>query len=106
MHFPSAAYFLVAVLLIACSPQDASAPLPSVKQQAEAKKVYTYVEQMPQLPGGGRQQATAMQLMKPRIQRQSFDFAASEAVKLPKSAVAQICRYIEMEEGHPMTIGG
>jgi hypothetical protein len=37
---------------------------------------------------------------------QRFDFAAKEAVSVPKSAVAQICHYIEIEEGHPMTTGG
>ncbi len=40
------------------------------------------------------------------VQAQRFDFAASEAVWMPKAAIAQICHYIEVEEGHPMTIGG
>jgi hypothetical protein len=37
---------------------------------------------------------------------QRFDFSANEAVKVPKATVAQICHYIEVEEGHPMIIGG
>lgn len=36
---------------------------------AEPEKVYTYVEQMPQLPGGGGQQAIGMELLK-RLMRQ------------------------------------
>jgi protein TonB len=36
---------------------------------AESEKVYTYVEQMPQLPGGGGQQAIGMELLK-RLMRQ------------------------------------
>jgi len=44
---------LLAGSLLACSPPAASTPPASVTQQAEPEKVYTYVEQMPELPGGG-----------------------------------------------------
>ena len=55
---------LLAGPLVACSKQDASAPLVSVKQQAEPEKVYTYVEQMPELPGGGGMQAIVSEFFK------------------------------------------
>jgi protein TonB len=54
----------IAGLLVACSSPDDSAPLVSVQQQAEPEKVYTYVEQMPQLPGGGGTQAIVNALQK------------------------------------------
>jgi protein TonB len=43
--------------LSACAQQEAPAPPVVAKPKPAPKKVYTYVEQMPELPGGGGQQA-------------------------------------------------
>lgn len=53
MNRPIAIAWLLTAVLSACAQQEAPM-LPVVAQQKVApEKVYTYVEQMPQLPGGG-----------------------------------------------------
>jgi hypothetical protein len=37
---------------------------------------------------------------------QRFNFASKEAISLPTPVIAQLCRYIEVRDGAPMTIGG
>lgn len=50
-------------LLLASLSANAQQPAPA-KPTATTGKVYTYVEQMPELPGGGGTQAISMALMK------------------------------------------
>jgi hypothetical protein len=50
--------------LSACAQQEAPAPPVAARQKPAPEKVYTYVEQMPQLPGGGGQQAIANEILK------------------------------------------
>ena len=55
--------WLLAAILGACGQQRAPI-LAAAKPKPEPEKVYTYVEQMPQLSGGGGQQRISMELMK------------------------------------------
>lgn len=52
------------VVLSACAQQEAPAPPVIAKQKTAPEKVYTYVEQMPQLPGGGGTQAIVNEIQK------------------------------------------
>jgi protein TonB len=56
--------WLLATALSACGQQEAPRLPITAKSKPEPEKVYTYVEQMPELPGGGGQQRIAMELMK------------------------------------------
>jgi protein TonB len=55
---------LLSVTLSACAQQEAPAPPVVAKPEPAPEKVYTYVEQMPQLPGGGGQQAIVNEIQK------------------------------------------
>lgn len=63
--------WLLAMALSACAQQEAPKPPVAGTPKPTPEKVYAYVEQMPQLPGGGGQQAIAMELMK-RLMRQEM----------------------------------
>lgn len=56
--------WLLTAALSACGQQKASRSLVAAMPKPEPEKVYTYVEQMPQLPGGGGQQAIGNEIMK------------------------------------------
>jgi protein TonB len=56
--------WLLAAALSACGQQKAPRLLVAAKPKLAPEKVYTYVEQMPQLPGGGGQQAIDNEIMK------------------------------------------
>lgn len=56
--------WLLTAALSACAQQKAPAPPVAAKQETAPEKVYTYVEQMPELLGGGGQQRIVMELMK------------------------------------------
>ena len=64
MDRPIAIAWLLTAVLSACAQQEAPAPPAVTTQKATPEKVYTYVEQMPQLPGGGGQQAIVNEIMK------------------------------------------
>jgi hypothetical protein len=64
MRSPLPIAFVFATVLSACAQQEAPAPPAVTKQNPVPEKVYTYVEQMPELPGGGGTGAIASQLMK------------------------------------------
>jgi len=68
MNRLTATVWLLTLALSACAQQKAPAPPVAVRQKPAPKKVYTFVEQMPQLPGGG-EQAIGMELLK-RLMRQ------------------------------------
>lgn len=69
MNRLTAIVWLLTAALSGCAQQEAPAPPAAVRQKPTPEKVYTYVEQMPQLPGGGGQQAIGMELLK-RLMRQ------------------------------------
>jgi protein TonB len=50
--------------LSTCTQQEAPAPPVVTKQKPAAEKVYTYVEQMPELPSGGGTQAIINEIQK------------------------------------------
>lgn len=56
--------WLIALALSACAQQEAPKPPMAATPKPAPEKVYTYVEQMPQLPGGGGERAIASQLMR------------------------------------------
>jgi protein TonB len=56
--------------------------LPVAKQAVASTHVYTYVEQMPQLPQGGGQQAICLEILK-RLRYPTFD----SREQLPESSV-------------------
>jgi len=64
MNQPTAIVWLLTAALSACAQQEAPAPPVASRQKPALEKVYTYVEQMPQLPGGGGQQAIINAIMK------------------------------------------
>ena len=64
MNRPSAIVWLLTAALGACAQQKAPKPPVIAKQKFALEKVYTYVEQMPELPGGGGTQAIANELMR------------------------------------------
>lgn len=67
--------WLIALALSACAQQEAPKPPVAGTQKPAPEKVYTFVEQMPQLPGGGGTQAIVNDFFK------RFD--------LPKAAIEQ-----------------
>jgi len=56
--------WLLTATLGACAQQEAPAPPVAARQKLAPEKVYTYVEQMPQLPGDGGQQAIVNEIQK------------------------------------------
>jgi protein TonB len=56
--------WLLTAALSACAQREQPTPPVAAKQKPAPEKVYTYVEQMPQLPGGGGQQAIVNAIMK------------------------------------------
>lgn len=58
----TAILWLLSVTFSTCAQQRALTPL--AKQKSAPEKVYTYVEQMPQLPGGGGTQAIVNEIQK------------------------------------------
>jgi protein TonB len=64
MNRPTATVWLLTAALSACAQQEAPALPVAAQHTPVPEKVYTYVEQMPQLPGGGGQQRIGMELMK------------------------------------------
>lgn len=75
MNRPTAIVWLLTVALSACAQQEAPAPPVAAQPKLAPEKVYTYVEQMPELPGGGGQQAIVNEILK--------------RVRLTKAAVEQ-----------------
>ena len=74
--------WLLTPTLNTCAQQMASTTSVTTQQKPAPEKVYTYVEQMPQLPGGGGQQRIGMELMK------RFSYPAfSHADQWPESNV-------------------
>jgi protein TonB len=69
MNRPTAIVWLLTAALSACAQQEAPAPPVAAQPKLAPERVYTYVEQMPQLPGGGGEQAIGMELLK-RLMRQ------------------------------------
>jgi protein TonB len=61
--------WLLTVALGAYGQQKYPKSLVAAKPKPEPEKVYTYVEQMPQLPGGGGQQSLGMELLKRLMQQ-------------------------------------
>jgi protein TonB len=64
MNRPTAIVWLLTAALSACAQQEAPAPPVAAQQKPVPEKVYTYVEQMPELPGGGGQQAIINEIQK------------------------------------------
>jgi hypothetical protein len=64
MNRPTTIVWLLTAALSACAQQEAPTPPAVAKQKPAPEKVYTYVEQMPQLPGGGGERAIVSQLMR------------------------------------------
>ena len=64
MNRPTATVWLLTAALSACAQQEAPAPPVAARPKPAPEKVYTYVEQMPQLPGGGGERAVVSQLMR------------------------------------------
>jgi hypothetical protein len=64
MNRPIAIVWLLTAALSACAQQEAPTPPVAARQKPAPEKVYTYVEQMPQLPGGGGMQAIAGEVLK------------------------------------------
>jgi protein TonB len=56
--------WLLTVALSACEQQKAPRLRVAAKLKPEPEKVYTYVEQMPQLPSGGGERAIVSQLLR------------------------------------------
>jgi outer membrane biosynthesis protein TonB len=56
--------WLLALALSACAQQEAPKPPVASTPKPTPEKVYTFVEQMPQLPGGGGQQAIGNEVLK------------------------------------------
>ncbi len=75
MNRITATAWLLALALSACAQQEAPKPPMAATPKPAPEKVYTYMEQMPQLPGGGGTQAIVNNFYK--------------RVHLPKSAVEQ-----------------
>jgi TonB family protein len=70
-------------LLSSCTQSNTpSEQLPVAKQAADSNPVYTYVEQMPQLPQGGGQQAICLKILK-RLHYPTFD----SKEQLPESSI-------------------
>jgi hypothetical protein len=55
---------LLGATLPACAQQRAPAPAAAAERKSTLVQVYTFVEQMPELPSGGGKQAVANQLLK------------------------------------------
>jgi outer membrane biosynthesis protein TonB len=64
MNRLTATAWLLALALSACAQQEAPKPPVAARPKPAPEKVYTYVEQMPQLPGGGGMQAIAGEVLK------------------------------------------
>lgn len=64
MNQLTATAWLLALALSACTQQESPGPPLLSKQKPAPGQVYTYAEQMPQLPGGGGMPAIASQLMR------------------------------------------
>jgi TonB family protein len=75
MNRLTATAWLLALALSACAQQEALKPPMAATPKPALEKVYTYVEQMPQLPGGGGERAIVNDFFK------RFD--------LPKAAIEQ-----------------
>jgi len=64
MNRLTATVLLLIAGLSACAQQEESTLPVVAKQKPAPEKVYTYVEQMPELPGGGGQQAIVNEIQK------------------------------------------
>lgn len=64
MNRLTATAWLLASVLSACAQQEALKPPVAATPKPTPEKVYTYVQQMPQLPGGGGQQAIISEIQK------------------------------------------
>ena len=60
----TATTWLLALALSACAQQESSEPPAMGRHKPASEQVYTYVEQMPQLPGGGGMAAIASEVQK------------------------------------------
>jgi protein TonB len=64
MNRPTAIVWLLTAALSACAQQEAPAPPVAARPKPAPEKVYAYVEQMPQLPGGGGTSAIVSEFFK------------------------------------------
>lgn len=72
MNRLTATAWLLSLALSACAQQEAPKPPVAGTPKPAPEKVYTFVEQMPQLPGGGGQQAIINEIQK-RIRYPAID---------------------------------
>lgn len=69
MNRLTATAWLLALALSACAQQESPKPPVAGTPKPAPEKVYTFVEQMPQLPGGSGQQRIGMELLKRLMQQ-------------------------------------